>query len=73
MKNKSNNDRLIQIGEAAMILGFPVSTIRRWADRGRINGIIDPVGHRRFLEKYILELRNKILARTIRGGRKISN
>jgi excisionase family DNA binding protein len=39
----------LTIGEAARKLGVHVTTLRRWADEGRIPVMFTPGGHRRFL------------------------
>ncbi|OZE13341.1 hypothetical protein CH249_02015 [Rhodococcus sp. 05-2255-3B1] len=41
-------DEVIAIGEAAVILGVSVKTLRNWEARGAISAIRSPGGQRRF-------------------------
>lgn len=41
--------RWVTLGEASKLLGVDDSTVRRWADAGRIRVFRTPGGHRRFL------------------------
>lgn len=41
-------DDWLGLGEASRILGVNVSTLRRWADAGRVRTFRTPGGHRRF-------------------------
>lgn len=38
----------LSVGEAAVLLGVSVDTMRRWDRDGRITALRTPTGHRRF-------------------------
>jgi excisionase family DNA binding protein len=38
----------VRLGEAAQLLGISASTLRRWADHGRVSAVRSSGGHRRF-------------------------
>jgi excisionase family DNA binding protein len=57
----------LTLGEAARFLGVAQSTIRKWADEGRVPAIRTPGGHRRF-RRGELEL---FLARSSAGRRPV--
>jgi excisionase family DNA binding protein len=42
------NQQWLTLGEAAKYLGVAQSTIRRWADEGRVRAFYTPGRHRRF-------------------------
>lgn len=42
------SERTVGLGEAAAIAGVSISTLRRWADEGRITAFRTAGGHRRF-------------------------
>jgi excisionase family DNA binding protein len=44
----SNNSRWVTLRRACEILGVDESTLRRWADSGRLRAFRTPGGHRRF-------------------------
>lgn len=44
----SSSHRWMTLGEASNFLGVDVSTLRAWADAGRIHAFRTPGGHRRF-------------------------
>jgi excisionase family DNA binding protein len=48
--------RWVNLGRACEILGVNESTVRRWADAGRIGCFRTPGGHRRFSEDDLLTL-----------------
>jgi excisionase family DNA binding protein len=58
-------ERLLKIGEASQMLNLSPQTLRDWVDRGWIECVRLPSGHRRFRESDIKEIiyknRNKIL------------
>ena len=47
-------DNLISIGKAAKILNVSIATLRRWDKSGKLAAITSLKGHRRYLEKEIL-------------------
>jgi excisionase family DNA binding protein len=42
------DNELLRIGQAAARLGIAPQTLRRWADRGLVQAVTLPSGHRRF-------------------------
>lgn len=60
-------NKQITVAKVAELFGVPRSTIRKWSDRGILEGWIDPNGWRRFDEKYIFIKRANLLAKSIRG------
>jgi transcriptional repressor of dcmA and dcmR len=49
MKQTTEPDQLIRIGQAATMLGVSVGTLRTWTEQGRIPCVrIGPTGQRRF-------------------------
>jgi len=48
--------RWLSIGEASRLLGVHESTLRQWADTGRVRSFRTPGGHRRFLLEDLLRL-----------------
>lgn len=46
--SREDADDWLGLGEASRILGVNVSTLRRWADAGRVRTFRTPGGHRRF-------------------------
>ncbi len=53
-----NDDRLLKIGEAAQILNVSPQTLRVWVDRGLIDCVTLPSGHRRFRKSVIDKILN---------------
>jgi excisionase family DNA binding protein len=53
-------DELIDLAEAAELLGVHSSTLRRWADTGRIPHVRTITGRRRFKREAILNVRNQM-------------
>lgn len=49
----------LSLGDAASILGVHKSTLRLWADAGRVRCFRTPGGHRRFLKEDIYALRTR--------------
>jgi len=48
MTDTNRGDDFLAPGEAARLLGVDTSTLRRWADDGKIIARITEGGHRRF-------------------------
>ena len=46
-------ERYISSEEASSIIGVNVSTIKRWADRGKLDCVITAGGHRKFLMRHL--------------------
>jgi len=51
------SERLLNITEAARLLGVHANTLRGWADRGLVKAIRLPSGHRRFTPAEIDRIR----------------
>jgi excisionase family DNA binding protein len=51
-----DDDRLLKIGEVAKMLNLSPQTIRDWVDKGWIDCVRLPSGHRRFRESEIKEI-----------------
>ncbi len=47
------NTRYLSSKEVAAILGVNVSTVKRWTEAGRLDAIVTPGGHRKFLLKHL--------------------
>jgi len=48
MTDTDRGDELLSPGEAARLLGVDTSTLRRWAEAGKITARVTEGGHRRF-------------------------
>ncbi|MBY9007185.1 MAG: helix-turn-helix domain-containing protein, partial [Candidatus Lokiarchaeota archaeon] len=57
IKRSSNSDYMYSIGNAALILGVCIKTLRRWHKVNKIYCIRTPGGHRRF---YLREIKRNI-------------
>lgn len=56
MYSKIAPDQWLSLSEASALLGVHASTLRRWADDGRVPCQRTPGGHRRFNRRTLLEL-----------------
>ncbi|HEY7268726.1 MAG TPA: helix-turn-helix domain-containing protein [Dehalococcoidia bacterium] len=56
--SENNSSRWVTLGRACEILGVDESTLRRWADAGRLRVYRTPGGHRRFSLGNLQELLN---------------
>lgn len=56
MFSKIAPDQWLSLSEASALLGVHASTLRRWADDGRVPCQRTPGGHRRFNRRSLLEL-----------------
>lgn len=54
--NPAEEERWLSLGEACRALGVNESTLRRWADNGKIPVFVTPGGHRRFAERDVRQL-----------------
>lgn len=65
MAYKDLKKDLLSLNDAAHRLGVHFTTLRRWADEGKIATVITPGGHRRFhvddLQRFLDEKKNKYL------------
>ena len=52
-------ERYISSEEASNIIGVNVSTIKRWADRGKLDCVITAGGHRKFLMRHLTSFLNE--------------
>lgn len=62
-RGRSAGNEWIGLAEATRMLGISASTLRRWADEGRIRTFVTPGGHRRFSRAAIEAL--------LPGGRRV--
>ena len=53
MRAKVSNSKWLRVQQAADLLGVSASTVRRWADSGKLVGQRTPSGQRRFLGDYL--------------------
>ncbi len=51
-----HDDRLLTPAEVAKVFRVDPKTVAKWADKGRLNSIRTPGGHRRFRESEVLDL-----------------
>jgi excisionase family DNA binding protein len=62
----------LTLGQASAFLGAAQSTVRKWADRGRVPTFYTPGGHRRFrrddLEAFLVEPRGGVRVAPTRRG-----
>lgn len=56
--SEENVTRWLSLGEASALLGVHASTLRRWADSGRVPCQRTPGGHRRFSRQNLMPLLN---------------
>lgn len=49
---------MLKIGDAANRLGISKSTLRTWTDRGFINAVVTPTGHRLYAEEEVERVAN---------------
>ena len=56
----SPEDGWISLGRACKLLGVNESTLRRWADEGRVRSFRTPGGHRRFAEHDLQRLQQRV-------------
>lgn len=47
-KHPASDAELLSVGEAALLAGVHVDTIKRWEKAGRISSLRTPNGHRRY-------------------------
>lgn len=66
LATQSRPQRWLTLGEASRFLGVDASTLRAWADAGRLQMFRTPGGHRRFAQDELLAF----LQRS-RGGREV--
>lgn len=50
------DEQLLSIGDAAIIAGVTVQSLRRWADAGEVPSVVTPGGHRRFRRSDVIGL-----------------
>jgi excisionase family DNA binding protein len=55
-------EKLLTTTEAADLLGFSASTVRRMVDRGELASILTPGGHRRISKRDVETIRNQLRA-----------
>lgn len=65
MDYKQLKKDLLSLNDAAHRLGVHFTTLRRWADEGKIGTVITPGGHRRFhvndIDRFIEEKKNRFV------------
>lgn len=62
MDGENNENRLIPISEAAMLLGVSIDTLRRWDEKGTFPAIKSPGAHRYYTRIQIELYRNELLS-----------
>lgn len=62
-------DDLLQIGDATILKGVSVNTLRRWEVDGKILPVRTEGGHRRYRVSDLLKVENKELRHTVLYGR----
>jgi excisionase family DNA binding protein len=60
-----NPERLLTVGEVALMFNVAPKTVTRWASTGRIGFIRTPGGHRRFRES---EIHGLLAGRPVRSS-----
>jgi excisionase family DNA binding protein len=68
MYDKITPDQWLSLSEASAVLGVHASTLRRWADSGRVPCQRTPGGHRRFNRRKLLQMLDGGMGEGLREG-----